>query len=223
MLCCRSSIKSARRSVISLLEYCFARRFDFGAGKRAADFRFIVLLLGHGNGLGRVADLDPQLAAGRSDAEVLIAEPTDEIKRLLHRLLLREPERVRLDLGLDRRAHVSRGAKEAIRRHQTFDALVRSLEVVVLYEEADAPLAVGEVGEHCLAQKLFPQGLPEALDLAERLGVLRSALAVLDAVAPQELLKLGLPAPRRVLSTLVRQHFTRMSVFRDASFERLDY
>lgn len=170
----------------------------------------------------RIAHLHPERSARRSDAEVLVAEATDEIKRLLRGLLLREAKRVGLDLGLDRGAHLRRGAEVPIRGDRAVDALVRALEVVVLDEELEAPQAVREVREHRFGQKLLPQRLPEPLDLAERLGMLRPALAVRDAVATQELLKLGRAAPRSVLTPLVGQHLARLAVLGDSALERVD-
>jgi hypothetical protein len=219
MLCCRSSISSSTRcSIRSRLR----RRTGFVLEEVPADFRFIVALLRHGNGLGCIADLDAKCAAGRRDAEILIAETPDQVERLLRGLLLREPERVGLHLRFDRRAHVGRRAKESIRGDRAVDALVRPLEVVVLHEERDSAESVCEVGKHGLAQKLLPQRLPEALDLPERLGVLRSTLAVRDAIPPQQLLELRLAAPRRVLPPLVGEHLARMAVLGDAALERLD-
>lgn len=131
--------------------------------------------------MSRVADLDAKRAPGSRDAEVLVAEATDQIKRLLRCLLLREPQRVRFDLPFDGRTDLRRGPEESVRRDMSVDALVRALEVVVLDEELDASKTVREVSEDRLAQKLVPQRLPEAFDLAEGLGMLWTALAVRDA------------------------------------------
>ncbi len=180
------------------------------------------MLLGHLDRLSRVADLYAKRTSGRSDAEVLVAEATHEIEGLLWLLLLSQPQRVGLDLRFDRGTHMRCCTKETIRRHAAVDALMRTLEVVVLDEELDPPKTVREISEHRLAQKLLPQRLPEALDLAERLGMLRAALAVLDAVTPQQLLKLGRAAPRSVLATLIGQDLARLAVVRDAALERLD-
>lgn len=177
----------------------------------------------HRDGLRGASDLHAQGTARRGDAQVLISETTHEVKRLLRRLLLRQSQRVRLHLRLDRSAHVRRRAKESIRRHRALDALMRTLEVVVLDEEPYATDAVLEVGEDRLSQKLLPQRLPETLDLAKRLRVLRTALAVLDTVTPQSFLKLGLAAPRCVLPTLVGQHLARLAVVRDAALQRFDH
>lgn len=171
----------------------------------------------------RIADLHAERAAGGCNAEVLVTEPTDQVKRLLRRLLLRHPQCVGLHLRFDRRAHVRCCAKVPIRRHRALDALMRSLEVVVLDEESESSQAVREIGEHRLAQKLLPQRLPETLDLAERLGMLRSTLAVRDAVATQELLKLRLATPRRVLPALIGQHLLRLAVLGNPTLERFDH
>lgn len=100
---------------------------------------------------------------------------------------------------------------------------MRSLEVVVLHEQPDASLAVGEVCEHRLAQELLPQRLPEPLDLPERLWMLRPALHVCDAVTAQELFEVRLAAPRRVLPSLVGEDLARLAVLRYAALQRLEY
>src|SRR5512145_3120289 len=106
MLCCSS--KSSSDSCCSIRSSFRLRDWSFFVDKRTACFRFIVLLLVHGNRLRRIADLDAKCAAGRCDAEVLVAKATDEVERLLRRLLLCEAKRVGLDLRLDRGAYVRR-------------------------------------------------------------------------------------------------------------------
>jgi hypothetical protein len=135
--------------------------------------------------LSRIADLYAKRTSGRGNAEILVAEATDEIKRLLDRLLLRESERVGLYLRLDRSTYLRRCPKEAICRDKTVERLMRTLEVVVLDEEFDPPESVGEISEDRLAKEIVPERFPEALDLAERLRMLRAALDVLDAVTPK--------------------------------------
>ena len=100
---------------------------------------------------------------------------------------------------------------------------MRSLEVVVADVVLEPALRVDDVREDCAPQKLVPQRLPESLDLAERLRMLRSASNVLDAKALEVLFKLGSPAPHRVLPTVVRQHFRRRSVRRKAALECLHH
>lgn len=226
MLCCKSSSKIAKRSSICFTLAGLRRR---PRGRFVVDrkctgcFRFIVCLLVHRNGLRRIAHLHAQRSACSRDAEILVAQSADQVEGLLRGLLLREAKRVGLDLRLDGSAHLRRGAEVPIRRHRAVDALVWALEVVVLDEKLEAPQAIGEVGEHRPRQKLLPQRLPEPLDLTERLGMLRPALAVRDAVATQELLKFGRATPRRVLPTLVGQHLARLAVLGDAALERVDH
>src|SRR6266481_5997068 len=122
MLCCTSSSNSARRSSICLS--CFV-----DGREAAARFRFIVMLLAHRNRLRRIAELDAKPAARRCDAEVLVAEATDEVERFLRDLFLGQTKCVCFDLCFDGRPDLRRGAKEAIRGHQAIDALMRALEV----------------------------------------------------------------------------------------------
>lgn len=196
-------------------------RFLVGA-EGAACLRSIVILLAHRNRLSLVTHLHAQRTVRCRDAEVLITEAPDEIERFLRRLLLRDPQRIRGDLRLDGSAHVRRRAEEAIRGHESLDALVRALEVVVLDVQPDAPLAIREVGEHGPAEELFPQALPEALDLPERLRVLRPAPDVRDPVPAKQMFELRRAAPRGVLPPLVRQHLARLPVLGDAALECLD-
>ena len=173
--------------------------------------------------MSRVADLYAKRTSGGSDAEVLIAKATHEVEGLLRFFGLCETECVGLDLRLDGGAHVRRRTKKPVRRYESItEALVSALEVVVLDEELDPPKTVREVGKHRLAEKLVPQRLPEAFDLAERLRVLRPALGVPDPAALQELLKLRLSAPRDVLPALVGQHLLGFAVLGDAALECLD-
>ena len=170
----------------------------------------------------RIADLYAKRTTGGCDAEVLIAEATDEVERFLRDLLLCESQRVRLDLRLDGRTDLRRRAKKPVGGHVTVDALMRTLEVVMLDKQLDAAKTVREVREHGLAKKLLPQRLPEAFDLAERLWMLRPALDVRDTVTAHEFLKLRRAAPRCVLTPLVRQHLARFAVLCDAALERLN-
>ena len=157
----------------------------FFVGVDAQCVRFIVLLLAHRTRLRRVADLYAKRTAGGRDAEILVAESADQVKWFLRGLFLGQPQGVGLDLRLDRGADLRRRAKKAVGGDTAVDALVRTLEVVVLDEEVESSKAVGEIGEDRLAKKLLPERLPEAFDLAERFGMLRPALAVGDAATPK--------------------------------------
>src|SRR5262245_26377338 len=136
MLCCKST--SSSDSCCSICSSFRLRRRDFFVDKRTACFRFIVLLLVHRNRLRRITDLYAKRTASGCDAEVLVTEATDEIERLLRWLLLCQSKRVGLDLLFDRRTDMRRRPKESISRDQALDALMRTLEVVVLHEQLDA-------------------------------------------------------------------------------------
>jgi hypothetical protein len=158
-----------------------------------------------------------------TDGEFAVTEASGQVEGFTRRLLAREPQCVLRHRGLDRRSHRGGGTEEAICRGESLEPLVRALEVVVLHEELHAPLAVLEVGKHGARQELLPQGLPEALDLAAGLRVMRAALHVTDAMAPELLLELGGPAPRGVLAPLVGQDLPRCSIVGNASRQGLQH
>lgn len=100
---------------------------------------------------------------------------------------------------------------------------MRPLEVVAVDVQREPTRAVREVREHRPRQELVPQRLPEPLDLPQRLRVLRPALHVPDAVAPQLALEIRLAAPGRVLPTLVGEDLGRISERRKPAIERLHH
>jgi hypothetical protein len=170
-----------------------------------------------------VADADTHAAVGRRDAQVAVAQPSHQVKRLARRLLAGQPQAVVDDRLLHRRAHLRRRLEVPVGRHQTFDSLMRALEVVGVDEELEPPLQVCEIGEDRLRQKLVPRRLPESLDLPQRHRVLRPALDVHDAFLPQQLLERRLTSPRRVLPPVVGQDFARPTEATHPTFERLDH
>jgi hypothetical protein len=100
---------------------------------------------------------------------------------------------------------------------------MRALEVVVLDKETHPTLAVLEVREHRAGEKLFPQGLPEPLDLPAGLWMMRSALHVLDPVTLQLRFELGAATPGGVLAALVGEDLPRCPVLGDASTQGLQH
>jgi hypothetical protein len=153
-----------------------------------------------------------QAAAARCDREVPVTQAAHEVEGLPWRLLARKTQSVLRHRRLDRRAHLRRGAEEAVRGGKTLHRLVRPLEVVVLNEERGSPLAIIEVGEYGARQELLPHRLPEALDLAAGLRMMRPALHMANAVAAKLLLEPRLAAPGGVLPALVSQDLARRAV-----------
>lgn len=184
--------------------------------------RAIGVLL-QGNRFALASEVHFQARRVRRDRQTLISELADHVKRLARRLLERESDLVLRDCALDLGAHVRCCFEEAIRRYEPVERLVRSLVVVVVDVVLEPALRVDDVREDRAAEKLVPQCLPEALDLAERLRVLRAAPDVLDTAPLQLLLELGLTPPHRVLAPVVGQHLRRLSVRGDPTFEGLHH
>ena len=86
--------------------------------------------------------------------------------------------------------------------------------VVVLHPQPHPFAGRLETVKLCSHQKLLPDGLPEAFDLAQGHGMMRSALNVVNAILTQLRLETGGPAPTRVLAALIREHFFGHAVLR---------
>jgi hypothetical protein len=170
-----------------------------------------------------IPDLHAHAGARRCDRQVAITQAPNQVERLLRRARVSQAHRVVGDVLLHRFTHLRRCLEEAIRRHQTVERLMRTLKVVRLNEQADPLLAIGEVVEHRARQELVPERLPEPLDLPERHRVLWSALDVLDAMLLQRGFEIRRPAPRCVLTTVVREQLLGRAVFRDAALECLHH
>jgi hypothetical protein len=187
-------------------------------------FAVIVGLLADANRFGLFfAHAHAHAALRRRDAELAVAELPDQIEGLVWWLFACEPQRVGLDGLLHRFAHLRRGPEESVRRHEPRQRLVRPVEVVVVDEEREPPLAIRVVGEHRAREKLVPQRLPEPLDLPERLRMLWPALHVPDPVASQQLLEGRLTAPCGVLPSLVGEHLVGRPVPRQRALDRLEH
>jgi hypothetical protein len=170
-----------------------------------------------------VSHLHVEPGARRGDGQVAVTQPAHQIKRLARGLLVREPYGVIGHVALDGRAHLRRHAEESVRRHQATQRLVGPLEVIGRDEEANAAVAIRIIREDRAREKLVPQRLPEALNLAHGLRMLRPALDVPNAVLAQLLLEFRLAAPDRVLPTLVRQNLFGRPIVRNRATESLHH
>lgn len=83
--------------------------------------------------------------------------------------------------------------------------------------ERHPPLAVRKIREHGSRQQLFPQRLPEALDLAAGLRMMRPALDMPDAMPLELGLELGGATPAGVLAALVGQDLARRAILGNAT------
>jgi hypothetical protein len=115
-------------------------------------------------------------------------------------------QQVLFDPGLDGLAQLALDLEEAIGRAEPADALMRALVVVVFYPQFD-PLAGGvEAVELGAGEEVLPEAGPEAFDLAEGHGMLRTRLEVGHAILLQLRLEARGAAPRGVLAAVVREH-----------------
>jgi hypothetical protein len=153
----------------------------------------------------------------------VLAQTAHQVEGLSLRLLLGQGQRVVGHSLFDRVPHLRRRPEESVRRHRSPDSLVRTTEVVGLYEERDPALAILEIRKDRPREKFLPQRLPEALDLSQRLRMVRPALDVTDALTMELRLEIGVPAPRHVLPSLVRQHLTRRPVLCNPPRQRFQH
>jgi hypothetical protein len=184
---------------------------------------FIVVLLRERDGGVLISHPHIERGAARADGNRAIPELAGQVEGFSERLRLRQAQRVLLDLRLDARPHLGSRTEEAVCGGQSLQALVRALEVVVLDKKRNPPLAVLEVGEHRAREQLLPQRLPEPLDLAAGLRMMRSALHMRDAVALQLRFELGRATPGGVLPSLIGEDLPRRAVLCDAARQCLQH
>lgn len=108
-----------------------------------------------------------------------------------------------------------------VRRDESVEPLVWTLEVVVVDVDRETLLTIDEVAEDRPTQKLVPQRLPKPLHFAERLWVLGTTPNVIDTLALQRFLECGLASPGCVLPPVVRQNLSRRPKSSDPTLECL--
>lgn len=131
-------------------------------------------------------------------------------------------QNVFLDARGDGLAQLRLDFKEAVRWTKAFDALVWPLVVVIFGPEFDALASLLEAVELGAREELLPESLPEALDLAERHGMLRAAFDVNDAVLLQFGFEAGSAAPGGVLAAVVGEHLLGRLILADGHAVDLD-
>ena len=177
-----------------------------------SSFQVVADLLGR----ARLFPIDEHLHAAllRPDHHRLLPEPAHHVEGTLGFPAERELEDVLLDAFLNHLPELLGDAEEAIGRAEPLQGLVGPAVVVVLHPEPH-PLAGGlealELGPH---EELLPDGLPEALDLAEGHGVVGPALQVVDAILLELGLEAGRPPPAGELPALVREQLFGHAVLR---------
>lgn len=132
-------------------------------------------------------------------------------------------EQVVLDARLDGLAQLGLDLEEPVRRTQPADALMRALVVVIFDPELDALAGRVKGLELRAHEELLPERGPEALDLAQRHGVLRTRLEMGHAILLQLRLEARRAAPRSILPAVIGEHLLRWLELGDGLAVHLDH
>jgi hypothetical protein len=115
-------------------------------------------------------------------------------------------EQVFPDARFDGLAQLGLDLEEPIGRTEPFDALVRTLVVVILDPDFDALPRRFKTFELGAGEELLPEAFPEALDLAQGHGMMRAGFEVGDAILSQLGFEARSAAPTGVLAAIVGEH-----------------
>ena len=144
----------------------------------------------------------------------LLAHPSHHVERTARLPVQRQFQHVLLHAALDDLPQLLGNGKEAIGGTQPLQGLVGPPVVVVLHPEPHPLAGRLEAVELRAPQELLPDGFPEAFDLAQGHGMMRSALEMVHPILAQLRLEPGGPAPTRVLPALIGEHLLGHAVLR---------
>jgi len=136
----------------------------------------------------------------------LAFHPADHVEGSPRLAAQRHLQQVLLNPRFDGFAQLGLDLEEAVRRTESFDALMGPLVIIVLDPELDAFAGRFEAFELSPGKELLPDGLPEALDLAEGHGMMGSAFEVGDMILLQFGFETGGAPPGGVLPSVVGEH-----------------
>lgn len=145
----------------------------------------------------------------------LVAGAPDQIERLLRLPVQRQFQQILCHAGFEGRAQLLGNRKEPIRWAQSVQTLMRPPVIVMFHPEPNSFARLLQAVKLRALQEVFPNGLPEALDLAERLWMMRLTLEVRHAVFAQLRLEPRRAAPGGVLPAIVGEQFLRRTEFAD--------
>ena len=153
-----------------------------------------------------VADTEFEFAFLGAEHDRLAVHAPDHVEGRLRFAAQGQFQEVLLNAGLHGFAEFILDLEEAIGGTEPFNALMRSLVVVVFDPEFD-PLAGGvKAVELGADQEVLPDRGPEAFDLAEGHGMLRPRLEMRDAILLEFSLEPADAAPGGVLAAVVGEH-----------------
>jgi hypothetical protein len=151
----------------------------------------------------RLAQLHLDILALAGHPHVSLSKFTKKVQGRSSLLAQRELKGVLFTSLFDSFLNIIGYAVKTVCRTEPVDPLVRAL-VVVVADPVIEPLAgVGERSKHRVLQKLGPHRLPEPLDFAQGHGVVGSRTDVVDPLAFENLLELGLAPPGRELPAII--------------------
>jgi hypothetical protein len=154
---------------------------------------------------------------------ICLAKFTKKVQRRSSLLAKRQLQGVLPASLLERFPHVVGHAIEAVGGTKPFDALMRTL-VVVIADPVIKPLrGVGKGSKVSVLQKLGPYGFPEPLDLAQGHGVVRSRANVRYTLTLKNLLELGLATPGGELPAIVREYLPGSSPLAYSALEDFEH
>jgi hypothetical protein len=127
-----------------------------------------LLLLGND-----VVDLQLQPSRLRHQHYRLLVHPAHQVHRRLGYPVHGHLKRVRLNALLNHLPYLGSGSIVYVRGTETVQRLVLTLEIIMLHPQPHALLEVFQVTECRLCQKILFDGLPEPLNFALRLWMVR--------------------------------------------------
>ena len=154
-----------------------------------------------------VADTEFEFALLGAEHDRLPVHAADHVEGGMRFAAQSQFQKIFLDAGFDGFTQRRLDFEEAIRWAESFNALMRSLVVVISDPEFDPLASRLEAVELGTAEELLPDAFPEAFDLAQRHRMLGAAFEVSHTI----FFKLGLEAagaaPRSILAAIVGEHF----------------
>ena len=174
-----------------------------------SEFLFVVLL---------IVDREFELALLGAEHDGLAVHAADHVEGRLRFAAQRQFEEVFGNALLDGFAQFILDLEEAVGGTKAADALMRPLVVVIFEPEFDALAGGVETVELGADDEVLPDRGPEALDLAQRHGMLRPGFDVRDTILFEFGLEAAHAAPVGVLAPVVGEHlFGRLKLaHRDA-------
>jgi hypothetical protein len=153
-----------------------------------------------------ITDTEFEFAFFGAEHDRLAVHPPDHVEGGLGFAAQGQLQKVLLNALLDGAAELRLDLEEAVRRAETFNALMRPLVVIVFDPEFD-PLASGvETVELGADQEVLPDRGPEAFDLAEGHGMLRAGFEMRHAILFEFGLETADAPPGGVLAAVIGEH-----------------